>query len=335
MVDEEEEKAQSFQTGAMKDLAGYLDYSDIQKLLFRIANDEESANWKGRGRDNDWLLVFLLSRTGRRISEVLPLKPLDVQWSKQLVQFNILKKRQPLVKLKPVDHTVLEQLDTFMKKWKVKKDDFFFKSPYNSGRHLTRNWAYKRVRHLVEKHLGQGSIGRKYPHPHHFRHSFAINFLENNTKPNALALLQGSLEHSSLNVTGHYLQFSPREQLESLEELFGDKEGLGSDSEFKRNQDTAIMSKKYLNVVENATPNQLKNWRNMGARVKKWKELKDDGYFQPNYVPREEKEAEEKERLRKELELEEERKAKDEADKREKAKDDSKVFKPFETEYLE
>lgn len=332
---EEEEDEKRFSTGAMKDLAGYLEYTDIQRLLQGIASDEESKAWRGKGRDQDWLLVFLLSRTGRRISEVLPLKPADIQWGKHLVQFRILKKKSPLVKLKPVDSTVLEQLDTYRKKWKMSLDDYFFASPYKIGRHLTRNWAYKRVRHLVEKHLGQRSIGKKYPHPHHFRHSFAINFLEASNKPNALALLQGTLEHSSLNVTGHYLQFSPKEQLEALEDLFSDSQGLGSDSDFKANIDLAQKQKKYLNIIDRATPRQLENWRNAGDRMKKAMQLKKDGFYKPNYMPPEQKKQYEEQKEREEQRLKDEKQRKDKEEQRKKNKDPTKVYDPFGMEMLD
>ena len=87
----------------IKDLRGYLKPQEIQTLL-------QTAQNTGQKPDQNYLLIRTLASTGRRISEILPLKPTDIDWENQQIQWNILKKKKPYKSLKPIDQQTLADL---------------------------------------------------------------------------------------------------------------------------------------------------------------------------------------------------------------------------------
>jgi integrase len=215
----------------MKDKASYFTEEQIERML----NNAPSEHL--------WLLVFLLSRTGRRISEVLQLKPEHIDNDKCLIRWVILKKRQAVEAWKPIDNKTLRVLNEFIYKHRIPPHEYVFKSNRlnkdNETTHYTRKWAFDNIRKLTKKcdikFTGSKEI-KEYErngvtikckpgwHPHHFRHSFSIHFLSKADSPAALRILQQQLGHSSINVTSAYLEFSPKEQLELLNKVFGGDE---------------------------------------------------------------------------------------------------------------
>lgn len=192
---------------ALKDLEGYFTQQQVAKMI-------DAAE-----TTRDRMLILLLWRTGRRISEVLLLKKKHIDFYKDLIKFRILKKKvKEYYKLKPIDAGTTEEL----KKYCVHLDDesYLFPSPYKADTHLTRQQAYNIIRKTAED-AGIFSVGLKPPHPHNLRHSFAIHFLRNTTSPTiAIKVLQLLLEHSNLNITSTYLQFSQEDIKDQLNLVF-------------------------------------------------------------------------------------------------------------------
>ena len=126
-----------------------------------------------------------------------------------------MKKKGPTRKLKAIDDETLEMLKAFIIKNKIEPTDFVFK--------INRFQEFYLIRKIA-KMANIHYIGEKRPHPHHFRHSFAVNIIKNSTKPQDLRILQQILEHSKLDITAQYLQFSQEDQRKMINRAFKDEE---------------------------------------------------------------------------------------------------------------
>jgi len=185
----------------MKDLSGY--FKDGERE--RIYNACDSVR--------DKVLIRVLWKSGRRIGEVLMLKVSDIDFEQRDIVWNIEKKKKPTRKRKPIDEFTLKLLKYFITNDNLKQTDFVFKSPF-SNLAITRQRAFQIVTRACEK-AGIELVGEKRPHPHHFRHSFAIDMAKKLDSAADLRKLQMLLEHSNLGVTETYLQFGS-EDLRSL-----------------------------------------------------------------------------------------------------------------------
>jgi len=223
----------------MKNKTDYLDQSEIDSILQYFYDKSQMRNY---------MLILTLVRTGRRISEIVGkkpftrnvgLRPCDIR-PDGLIEFDILKKghvkkktrngtkrtkeaiendyplKMPKRKLKPVDKEYLELIKIYIEGEGIGLYDRVFP--------ITRQWTGK----LVRKAAKDCKIYRSHNHihPHNFRHSLAITLLKKNRyDPSALIKLKDILEHSSLNVTLAYTQFTQEDKREILERTFGeDKE---------------------------------------------------------------------------------------------------------------
>jgi len=190
----------------MRDIEGYLPQEHITRLIKAATNPRDA------------FLFFVLARTGRRISEVLPLRKRDIDFENGIVTFTILKKRNKYQKLKPVDDELLSEL----RKWTsgLADDMFLFPSPHKPGRPITRRWADRAIKQ-AGKNAGILFVGKKPIHLHILRHSYAIHFLRRSRNVSlSLKLLQMQLEHSTLDMTSAYLQFSQEDLRRELNIIF-------------------------------------------------------------------------------------------------------------------
>ena len=196
----------------MVDVKGYLSKQQIDNILACAKNKR------------NWLLLFLLYRSGRRISELLELKPIDIDQDKKLIKFHILKKKNKnTYKLKAVDDDAIDKLNEYIDENGIPLESYVFPSPKDHTKHLTRQMAFYIVKKTC-KLAGIHRVGLKEPHPHHFRHSFAISYLSNSRKKEvAIRALQEILDHANLNMTSSYLQFSQEDVKEDLNYAFGVK----------------------------------------------------------------------------------------------------------------
>lgn len=223
----------AFNQGIIRDLRGYLDQEQIDKLISAMNSDR------------DKLLIRLLMVSGRRVTEIVGRKeftytnkkliskdkltgekklgfikdypqvkgitPADINWEEGLIAFNILKKRHPLKKLKAVDSQTLIMLRSFIESNHIAPEEEIFK--------IRRSMVDRIIKKAGEE-SGVLRVGTKKPHAHHFRHTFAIRMLKNSKHPDDLRKVQQHLEHANLNMTSQYLQFSADDTKEMLEEMF-------------------------------------------------------------------------------------------------------------------
>lgn len=234
-------------TNTMKNKTDYLSMVEVNKMLDycygRAKNrlpGERIGIW-----ERNYFLILTLLRTGRRISEILGIKPydnytgfrpVDIQ-PDGLIEFDILKKghikrknkngtprkehmilkdiydKKPKRKLFPVDDTYLELIQGYIKRYNI--------PPYYRIFDIHRSQADRIIKHVA------ASVNVQRPqkgiHAHSFRHTFSIHFLKK--KPNdaaALSQLQDLLDHSDIKVTMHYAQFTPYDKKEALNHVWSE-----------------------------------------------------------------------------------------------------------------
>jgi len=172
------------------------------------------------GRSNrDKLLFHLLSRSGRRVTEVLMIKPIDIMWDTNSIRWNILKKRKATQTILPANPDTMKLLKDYIITKKIDAKEFVFKS-YGKTGHLTA----RRVSYLLlsyAKQLNIDVLGGDKIHPHMFRHGFAIQFVKNMKRADQIFQLQKLLQHSDIQETMWYLDhFGQTEMREMMEVMW-------------------------------------------------------------------------------------------------------------------
>jgi integrase len=199
-----------FASIAMKDPKGYLTEEEVNKLL------DATKNLRDR------LILQLMYRCGRRVSEVLAIREEDILWGDRKIIFHILKRKHPVRELKPVDDNTMKLLKLYVGGEvplrgvrKKPKDGRLFP--------VTRQYVFKLIRKLG-KEVGIEKVGEKKLHPHHLRHSFAVHQVRTSVKTaEDLRKLQMYMSHANISTTAHYLQFSP-DELRDLVNVWNKKE---------------------------------------------------------------------------------------------------------------
>jgi integrase len=151
----------------------------------------------------DALLVRLLFQTGARISEVLALRPCDVDYQHQRLELPALKRKDINTKLVVLDKVSLSRLHSFCKGKPAGKKLF----------PISRQQAYYKVR-MAAKKAGLGKV-----HPHTLRDSLAVNWALSGGNLN---LLQRQLGHRSFATTvDRYLIFSSEDIRKEYNRVIG------------------------------------------------------------------------------------------------------------------
>lgn len=199
-----------FASQTMKDLKGYLSLDEVHKLLNAAKNPR------------DRLILQLMYRCGRRVSEVLLINNDDVLWNENKIIFNILKRKRPTKEIKPIDSETMEMLKNYvfgspdldnLKRGGMKEDGLLFP--------VSRQYVFKMIRELGLS-VGITKVGIKGLHPHHLRHSFAVHQVKSNIKTAGdLRKLQMYMGHANISTTAHYLQFSPDELRDVVDGMWG------------------------------------------------------------------------------------------------------------------
>jgi len=197
-----------FAATTMKDPRGYLNVEQVEKLL------DAAPNLRDR------LILQLMYRCGRRVSEVLLLTTEDILWNERKIIFTILKRKRPVKELKPVDEGTLKLLDLYVN-GHIEMRGIRKKMAGNRLFPVTRQQVFKMIR-KVGKSAGITYVGVKKLHPHHLRHSFAVHQVKTNLKtPADLRKLQMYMGHANISTTSHYLQFSPDELRDVVDGMWG------------------------------------------------------------------------------------------------------------------
>jgi len=193
-----------YRATVMKDPKGFITI-DAVKRMFKLAKERSIR---------DYTLLNTLYRSGRRVSEVLELKASDINVENTTVLWTILKRRKPTKRWLEVTPELLKILENYTDILDVVGEDKLFP--------ISRQRVFQLVRWYGEK-TDSLYIGESKIHPHHFRHSFAIHYIQaGNDKIEDLKFLQEYMGHSNIGVTSWYLQFGKdiyKERLAKMPEV--------------------------------------------------------------------------------------------------------------------
>lgn len=188
-------------------------FTEDELRKFFLAIDKPSfSNVSTRRRDLIMPVFFrILHTTGMRVSELGHVKIGDVDLEKATITVNMGKNRNDRIvpfppSLVPRCRKILEILRP-----DDSREDFFFQ--VSLGKPVTRRYAYKCFRTVLDQagipHLGKG----KGPRVHDFRHTYCVRILEKwmaeGRDPMAwLPYLSTMLGHSGLQETAYYLRLT-------------------------------------------------------------------------------------------------------------------------------
>ncbi len=147
----------------------------------------------------DYLMLRVLWRSGIRVSELVNIRPKDIEWDNGVV--NILKAKGGKQRRILLDSETISMLSRYVSEIELGDENRLF--PFTT-RHV---W------HLVRKY---GRMVGVDIHPHMFRHSFAIHLVRSGLD---LQRVQQLLGHSNLSTTQVYLQFKDEDLREGYNKV--------------------------------------------------------------------------------------------------------------------
>jgi integrase/recombinase XerD len=167
----------------MKDIGNYLEKEKVDIIL------EHAKTCSFR----DYLILRILWCSGIRVSELLSIRPQDLEPHNQVV--NVTKAKGNKQRRVLLDTETLGMLSRYVLDMNIPVERPIF--PFS------RVWVWQ----LVEKYARMAGLPDTI-HPHTFRHSFAIHLVRSGLD---LRRVQQLLGHSNLNTTQVYLQFNDKD----------------------------------------------------------------------------------------------------------------------------
>jgi len=242
----------SIQFKAMGDKKRYLNSEDIDRVLARLI--ELHPYKKNDNFEKLAVLYYFLFRTGRRVGEIVGLKPfnerttglrpVDIDFKDNTYRVSIIKKnvvrsndrfgkprdpekvnrekffKKPYYETFALHPELPEVLKDYIKRYDIGPLErlFPFSSDYPSAvfRAICRDLGITLGVFTRYDKAGNPYQVKIDPGVHVLRHSFAINFIK---KDNKLTLLKQILAHSSLEVTQSYLRFGKEDERAALNKL--------------------------------------------------------------------------------------------------------------------
>lgn len=215
----------------MKHLRGYFEPQEIKRII-----DQGETK-------RDRLLMKTLWHTGARISEIvgirkqdsvdgedhrdtLGLQPKNLYPEENRIFLYTIKRTKPESgnederrynfgeRYVTIPRSFMSEIFAYVQNKGMDEDERIFP--------ITRVWANEIVKR-AGKHadIEPEDPNEKHVHPHHFRHSYAVNYVKKNEIKTLgeLVTLQKLLDHKNLMTTLHYLQFSGQVDEEEVERI--------------------------------------------------------------------------------------------------------------------
>jgi integrase/recombinase XerD len=173
----------------VKNITNYLTKDEVDLLL----NSARVCNHR------DYLILRVLWRTGVRVSELLHIRPRDIEFYNHVI--NITRAKGGKQRRVLLDDETTKMLSNYVLSQKLRDDEPIF--------------GVQRVQvfRIVKKY---GTMLGLDVHPHTLRHSYAIHLVRNGMDLRRVQLLMG---HSSLNTTQIYLQFKDQDLREVYDKI--------------------------------------------------------------------------------------------------------------------
>ena len=163
------------------------------------------------------LIIRLLWRTGARITEILNIKKIDINFVDKEINIKTLKLKRKDMKRPPRKVPIYDEpLMNDLSNWTTNTlpRDFIFKK-------TSRFNVYYQMRKAA-KQIGIEEVGEdSFMHPHILRHSFAIHWVKQGLP---LTVLRDILGHTSVQTTGFYQKFNTKDLHEYIEKMWKKKD---------------------------------------------------------------------------------------------------------------
>ena len=152
---------------------------------------------KNNGYADWYFVVWFLTATGARISELLQIKAEHIE-----IGYLDMYTKGGKVRRLYIPKKLREEADKWLKE-KSLVSGYIFRNRF--GERITARGISQQLKYFAEKY----GLNTKVIYPHSFRHRFAKNFLE---KFNDIALLADLMGHESIETTRIYLRRTASEQ---------------------------------------------------------------------------------------------------------------------------
>lgn len=169
-----------------KKIPAVLSKDEVRKLIDSLNNKKSK------------LMISLIYACGFRVSELVSLKPLDLDFAEKIGHARQAKGKKD--RIFNIPEFLLEELREQSEKQRQAHQTYLFSGP--KGQISPRN-----LQKIVKKAAQKAEIDKQV-HPHTLRHSFATHLLESGTD---IRLIQELLGHSSISTTQLYTHVSSEE----------------------------------------------------------------------------------------------------------------------------
>jgi len=187
-----------------------------------ITKDQALAAIAATKNQRDELLLSLLWYTGARVTELLQIPVSRINFEESCVTIKSLKKRgEDHYRSIPVPDSIMQKIFSFIKDGGTLKGPYLF--TYDGKQPLSRQsaWAIVRdacvdagVTRFGDKKISKRGFG---PHPHVFRHGFAMNWIKSGGRAEQLQQILG---HANYETTRSYQRFTPKDLQEEYKKVF-------------------------------------------------------------------------------------------------------------------
>ena len=143
------------------------------------------------------MIIQTLWMSGIRVTELINLKKGDIDFINSRMTVKWLKNRKWNERIIPIKQQLRDILQLYTAGMNLEQYIF----PYS------RQWIFA----ITKKHINAG--------PHTFRHSFAVNFLEQSKSAKALVVLKQLLGHKHIQTTMEYLRIVPNDLAIELDKV--------------------------------------------------------------------------------------------------------------------
>ena len=172
------------------------------------------ASLKGQNFRRDHLIINMLWQTGARVSELLAIRPIDIDPHAKGIKIITLKQKGKGQKFYerfiPVD---INMDDRFKKPLLIEIEEYIEEKDVHPSDRLF-SITPQRIRDIIVRTCRRAKIDRGRSHPHTFRHSFAVNLVKNRVPTYTIQQLMG---HSDPASTYVYVQLIAADSKQFME----------------------------------------------------------------------------------------------------------------------